>query len=124
MSLEQALKENTAAVTTLCDLMKRFKPDGVQSKAEKPETVKTEVKTEVKKEVKKPTVTLKQLQEVATTLIKAGGDWKTKAKAAIEELAGEGAKISGLPKHDDAATVMPAAFKALSALCKELEDEV
>ena len=116
MSLEQELAKNTAAITTLCGLMERFKPNAVGT--EEPPA------KDSKKEVKKVTVTLKQLQEAAQTLLKAGGDWKAKAKAAIEEVAGEGAKISGLPKHDDAATVMPAAFKALSALCKELEEEV
>jgi len=134
MSLENELKKNTEAVNRLCDLMERFKPNAAteapqpETKQEKKEAPKQEKKTEAPKEEKKetpkkPTVTLAQLQAVAKKLITAGAEPKAKAKAAIEAIAGEGEKISGLPKRDDAAEVMPKVFAELEKLASELPEE-
>lgn len=60
------------------------------------EAPKEEPKPEVVEEPKE--VELVDIQKVARILITAGGDAKTQAKAAIETVAGKGAKIATLDK--------------------------
>ena len=76
------------------------KAEPVEVKAE-PVEVKEEPKAEpveVKEEPKAKEVSLVDIQKVARVLITAGGDDKTQAKAAIETVAGKGAKIASLDK--------------------------
>ena len=72
-------------------------PDRVIEVKEEPKAeVKEEPKPEIVEEVKE--VELVDIQKVARILITAGGDAKTQAKAAIETVAGKGAKIATLDK--------------------------
>ena len=119
MSLEKMLELNTAAITRLADLMERFKPNAATSeavtpKAEKPAPKKkapakkvtlvdppdqrVETTETPKAEPVEVKVELVDSQKVARVLITAGGDAKTQAKAAIEKVAGAGAKIATLDK--------------------------
>ena len=135
MSLEEAIKENTAAINALCEMMQKFKPVKKESSTE--ETAKVEAQEEVeaaepkaekpkaeKPKAEKPkAVALADIQEVAKRIILAGGEFKERAKEAIEECAGAGAKISGLPKHPEAEEVMARVFDALNAIAKDLDEE-
>lgn len=140
MSLEQAIKENTEATAALAITLNNFvasitktvatkeaskkttsapKKETAPAKEEKAEEVKEEKPAAApKKEPKKPTVKLSDLQAVAKELVKAGGEAKASAKAAIEEVGGAGAKLSTLE-----ADQYPAVLEALEAVKANLDEE-